>query len=215
MPISYTYNTIFIHNPRCAGTTIEKILGTCSPKEYLFFKKNIKSGEKNPQYFTYLELKNNLDIKWDEFFVFSIVRNPYSRFVSEYNHRKHLFSKSRKQIYNPVNFATFVKSLDLSTSERVKMFDGHLETQTNFLKNQANVIEPSIRIFKFENLEPCLAMLEEKTGVSYKNYFWSKKSMDETPYQEFYTPETKSIVYNFYKEDFDNFGYNSEYLLFP
>ena len=53
-------------------------------------------------------------------------------------------------------------------------------------------------------------MLQEKTGVEYNSVLWSRKSIDGTPYQEFYTSETKNIIYNFYKEDFDNFGYSTE-----
>lgn len=210
MPISYTYNTVFIHIPKCAGTTIEKILGTCTKKEYFSAKKVTNSERKSPQHFTYLELKNELIVDWEKFFVFSVVRNPYSRFVSEYNYRKYLFSTTQKQKYNPVDFNTFANSLNIDPPQRIQIFDGHLETQTSFLKNEMGIIEPSIQVFKFENLVPCWTILEEKTGVVYKNYLWSRKSTDETPYQEFYTPEIKSIVYNFYKEDFDNFGYTSE-----
>ena len=71
MPISYTYKTVFIHIPKCAGTTIEKMLGTCTPMEYYDFKSRLTGDQKKtPQHFTYLELKNDADINWENFYVF-------------------------------------------------------------------------------------------------------------------------------------------------
>ena len=211
MPISYTYNTIFIHIPKCAGTTIEKILGTCTNREYYSNRIKLDSRlNKTPQHFTYLELKHELQVNWSDYYTFSVVRNPYSRFVSAYNFRRSLFLRTKKPEHDPKTFSKFILNLNIKTSNRVLAFDGHLETQSSFLKNEANIIEPSIKIFNFENLEPCWTMLQEKTGVKYNVGLWSRKSIDSTPYQDFYTPETKNIIYNFYKEDFDNFGYSSE-----
>lgn len=211
MPISYTYNTVFIHIPKCAGTTIEKMLGTCTAREFFSPKKvpNL-STLTTPQHMTLIELKAALQIDWSNYYTFSVVRNPYSRFVSEYKYRKNMYQKSKKPEHNPGTFSSFVDSLNMESQARILRFDAHLETQSRFVKNENGIIDPSIEIFKFENLAPCWNILQQKTGVVYGNHLWSMRSNDETPYQEFYTPEIKQIVYNFYKEDFDNFGYISE-----
>lgn len=211
MPISYTYNLIFIHVPKCAGTTIEKIIGTCTPRDFFARKPKANSGHlKTPQHLTFLELKSELNIDWNMYHVFSVVRNPYSRFVSEYNYRKDLFEKTKRPEHDPKTFSIFIDSINLDQTERITKFDGHLETQSSFLKNESGSIESSVQIFKFEDLTPCWTLLEEKTGIKYSIDLWSRKSNVEIPYQEFYTPETKNIIYNFYKEDFDNFGYSAE-----
>ena len=211
MPISYTYKTVFIHIPKCAGTTIEKMLGTCTPMEYYDFKSRLAGDQKKtPQHFTYLELKNDADINWENFYIFSVVRNPYSRFVSEYKYRKDLFTLTKRPEHDPSTFESFIEQLNMDVNERIKIFDGHLETQSSYLKNESGAIASNIQIYNFENMIPCWEMLEEKTKVEYKNSIWSKKSSDITPYQDFYTENTKTAIYNFYKEDFDNFGYNSE-----
>lgn len=209
MPISYTYKIVFIHIPKCAGTTIEKIIGTCSPRELFSHKPINQFGQlKTPQHMTFAELKSNLEIDWTKFYTFSVIRNPYSRFVSEYNYRKEIFTKTKNPAHDPGTFSSFVESLQLEPSQRIFKFDGHLETQSSFLKNENNIIDPSIQLFTIENLTPCWAMLEEKTGIKYANYLWSRKSNDSSPYQTFYTNDTKDLIYNFYKEDFDNFGYS-------
>lgn len=214
MPISYTYNSIFIHIPKCAGTTIEKMLGTCTVDE-LFSHTVVDGEQKNLQHLTYLELKSKLKIDWSNYYVFSVVRNPYDRFVSEYKYLKELFFKTKDSKYNVGEFSDFVKQLKIPSSQRILKFDGHLETQFSFLKNEDGAIDSSIQIFNFENLDPCWEVLKEKTGVEYSNYLRSKKSVSSSPYHNFYTEETKSAVYDFYKKDFDAFGYDSEYHSFP
>lgn len=209
MPISYTYNLIFVHIPKCAGTTIEKIMGTSTHEEYYCPWKQRRIGSrKTYQHFTYMELKEELDIEWKDYYVFSVVRNPYERFVSEYNFRKNIFSATKIPSDDPKSFEQFVENLKDPVSRRIVRFDGHLETQTSYLENNSKKIENFINIFKFEDLTPCWDILEKKTGVIYKKDYWSRKSVEETPYQNFYTKETKNIVYDFYKEDFKNFGYS-------
>jgi hypothetical protein len=209
MPISYTYNIIFIHIPKCAGTTIEKIIGTSTEQQYFCNWKTTKKGQlKTSQHFTYLELKKELKVNWKDYYAFSVVRNPYQRFVSEYKYRKAVFRVSKCKKDDPGSFLQFIKKLDLEKSARIQEFDGHLETQSSFLKNKKGKIEKSIEVFKFEELDKCWEALESKTGVSYKEDYWSRKSKYDVPYQNFYTPKTKSIIYNFYKEDFKNFGYS-------
>ena len=209
MPISYTYNLVFIHIPKCAGTTIEKILGTCTSRELYGQTPSPRLGQyTTPQHFTYLQLKDTLNINWSDYHAFSVVRNPYQRFVSEYKYRKAVFRVSKCKKDDPGSFLQFIKKLDLEKSARIQEFDGHLETQSSFLKNKKGKIEKSIEVFKFEELDKCWEALESKTGVSYKEDYWSRKSKYDVPYQNFYTPKTKSIIYNFYKEDFKNFGYS-------
>jgi len=211
MPISYTYKTVFIHIPKCAGTSVEKILGTSSKSEYFSSTQvNINGLQKTLQHFTYSELKNSVNIDWPSYYVFSIVRNPYARFVSDFKYRKDLYLLTGRPEHNPVDFPTFVTNLTMEQTQRIKKFDAHLETQSSFLKNVDGQIEPFIEIFKFENLEPCWARLKEKTGVEFKNIFWSRKSKEDKPYNQFYTQEMADIIYNFYKEDFDNFGYSRQ-----
>lgn len=200
MPISYIYNTIHIHIPKCGGTTIEKILGTCSPKEYYCIPKIKPDQKKSLQHYTYLELKRDLEIDWSRFFVFSVVRNPYSRIVSEY--------KYRKKYTGP--FDDFIKNLNLDVDSRIRSFDGHLETQTSYLKNEQGEIDSKIKIFKFEDINECIGVLSEKTKIPFKNSMWSRKNSDPTPYQNFYTPESKKIIQDFYAEDFVNFGYSTD-----
>jgi hypothetical protein len=59
-------------------------------------------------------------------------------------------------------------------------------------------------------MTPCWEMLKQKTGIANPSGYWSMRSMDVTPYKNFYTPELATTIYNFYKEDFDVLGYSKD-----
>ena len=218
MPISHKYKVIFIHVPKCAGTSIEHLLdiegdqcfftmGTKElgikyiPKDVFTVEEYTQCTNKNMQHYTLIELSKILqsDI-FNTYKKISVVRNPYSRLVSEYNFRKTLYTPA------VTTFVDLVKErLNLDKVERNKIYDGHLETQTSFLTNKEGNFNSIDKIYKFENLNECIEDINKLTGK--KELPHLRTSKINKPWQEYYTPELKELVYNFYKEDFVNFGY--------
>lgn len=217
MPISYTHKIIFIHVPKCAGTSIETILQT--GKEENFFTTGLPSSSitllpqekftdreyrlcasKNRQHYTYRELAKILPQNvLNSFKKISVVRNPYDRLVSDY----HFYDGALKC---HKDFEEFVKNvLNLEEYKRVWLYDGHLETQTSFLINEQGNFNSIDKIFKFENLDECFEYLSTITGKLEK--VRARVTTNRKPWEEYYTPELKELVYNFYKEDFINFNY--------
>lgn len=219
MPINYSQKIIFIHIPKCAGTSVERILQIKDEKDFYTEKltsnilaelalKNFTDEDykicasKNKQHYTYKELSKILseDIL-KNFTKFSIVRNPYDRLVSEYYFRE-------KSVKLHKNFEDFAKNvLKLNRFTRNWLYDGHLETQSSYLINEENNFNSIDKIFKFEKLNECAAFLTGVTGD--KNMPHLRKTSNRKPYEEYYTQELKEIVYNFYKEDFINFNYSA------
>ena len=198
MPIYKDKNILFIHVPKTAGTTIETALGGRS-KEHLYDA----SGKLPDQIVTRQHLfaseyrKYTGDAEYDNLYKFSVVRNPYDRLVSAY----HFISKNKyvPQKIKNMSFDEFVKAtLPMSDIERRYLFDGHLEPQIKYID------EDNIKIFKFEKLKSCFTSLNKKFGpLVFEHHLKS----DRRPWKKYYTPELKELVYNFYKEDFDRFGY--------
>ncbi|NVJ48092.1 MAG: sulfotransferase family 2 domain-containing protein [Cytophagia bacterium] len=66
-------------------------------------------------------------------------------------------------------------------------------------------------IGKFENLDKDVKILSNRLGIPLLDLKKVKlNSSKHSNYSEYYTPELRKLVYNYYKEDFKNFGYNAE-----
>ena len=127
--------------------------------------------------------------KFNKYLKFCVVRNPYDKMVSWYYDRR-----------TDLNFKQFVKSTDVNDFNLFSI-DGN------------NVCDYIIR---YENLEDDIIKLCNKLGI--KNYninnlpkHKSHLRKDKSHYSKFYEDEeTKNIVYNKHKKEFELFGYKFE-----
>lgn len=218
MPISYDHKILFIHVPKCAGTSIEGILN-CKD-ENKFYTESLTSqtlaslpinsftdreyricASKNKQHYTYRELIKILPKNIIENFEkIAVVRNPYDRLVSEYYYSAYNIKSYR-------NFEEFVRAaLKLDLYTRNWLYDGHLETQTSYLINEQENFNSINKIFKFEEINTCFDYLNKIIGKVCRPHL--RAASNRKPYSEYYTSELKEIVYNFYKDDFTNFNYS-------
>lgn len=235
MPINRKFKTIFVHIPKTGGTSIEKILDMSRRNNFYStnrkFDENTKNlifdnfseeeklicSAKNMQHFTFLELKKLIDPNFfDSAFKFSIVRNPYARLVSEYffalkvAQYNHLLNSIREE--SP-SFDLFVKvQLNLPRLERIRKFDAHLETQCSFLLDENNTLNSFDKIYKLETeMKNCLDFCKMKANINIIDIH-AREGTHEKDMTRYYNEETKDLVYNFYKQDFDLLGYNKDSL---
>lgn len=221
MPVCYKHKLIFIHIPKCAGSTIEKILNLNNLENFYSVHKTINTGivvEKNkfntlseyyncgyktPQHLTLRELKRVLPkIYFNSYKKFTVVRNPYSRFVSDFCYSN--YYPSYAQTLQGYTFEQFVEQLKLPETERIKKFDGHLEPQYTYLIDDNNLIQ-DIEIYYYEELNTCFNYLKTITDCADIPHLL--KTVYGKPYQEYYTSDLQEKVYDFYKEDFLQFNY--------
>jgi|CryBogDrversion2_2_1035213.scaffolds.fasta_scaffold35579_2 hypothetical protein len=176
MPVSHKYKIIFIHIPKCGGTTIDHLLDIIDYSD---------------QHYTLLQLKNKLnpDI-FNGYKKITVVRNPYTRLLSEYVFRSRFITRQ------PLTFEQYIHK----GSEYLNT------TQSAFLYNEQGNLNSINTIYKFENMNTCIDDINIITGKS--GYVHLNKSTYTKPVEEYYTPELREIVYNTYKEDFINFGYD-------
>lgn len=223
MPVNHKLKTVFIHIPKCAGTsitqmldmtTLEQLFFCGSPNMYTLTHKIYadkfslfeysKLIVRPPQHFFLKEVSKILGNEvMNSYYVFSVVRNPYSRIVSAFNRALQRYAGQS----GFDSFENFVETqLVLPEYQRISKFQGHLETQTSYLKNNDGNLDSIKKIFKFENLEECYAKITE----IYPNvpFLHANASPEEYNYKTFYTDDLANKVYAFYKDDFDNFGYS-------
>lgn len=194
MPICHNKKIAFIHIPKTAGSTIEKALDLQNADNF-YQEKKFKNYLVCPQHLTCKELSNEIDLT--HYDIFTIVRNPYDRIVSEFYHMKN--NEWLFKLRN-LSFSDFIYSiLELDPVERKYIFDGHLEPQCSFLEDWWD----KVNIFKYENLSECFNYLNQLYGPLIFGH--EKKCNHAKLYQ--WTDELKNIVYSLYWSDFDKFGY--------
>jgi hypothetical protein len=188
--------TIFVHVPRTAGTSIANAL--------------FEDGDRGhaPLY-----AYRAFDVeRYRTFFKFAFVRNPYSRLVSA-------FHQVRESAHNPrVNrwadrylsdldgFAEFVGRLENNPSfRRVAMSLDHFRPQWELVTVGGEVGVDFLG--KFERLEEDFRQVSKAIGVNAS--LPSKNSSSHDFYGEYYTKSEKMTVQRLYARDFRLFGYDA------
>ena len=192
MPICHKKKIIFIHPSKCAGKSIEHIL--------FGFKKMQKSQHESIDKFK--------DKKFKKYFKFSIVRNPYDRFVSLYFDTK---DRVEKKSWGNKSFEEFAQNnYDFYKKNGQKFI--HISRSNVFdLVSIDNNIAVD-KILKFENLKKdYYEMLKElKIDNDKFNLPHVNKSREKKHYSTYYDAETKKMIEEIYGKDIKYFGYNYE-----
>jgi hypothetical protein len=226
------YKILFIHIPKTGGTTIGNIfhphlqIKNNPDKKYSNFILNGSVDVEHDYYRNYAKLNDLSD-----YFVFTFVRNPYSRLFSlwrqccdEYNHTNGQIKK--------------IISCDIEKTETIKyctdreskpMFNNFIETlqkekkQLHLLGNtQYSMIKKSEANFigKFETFDRDLRTVIDlannfiskrencnKEIFQYKAIHTNKRSKNLEEYLNFYSQNSINIVNNLYHNDFNEFSY--------
>lgn len=174
--------SIFIHVPKCAGTSIEKTLGG---KEF--------GGHSTAQ-----SIKKRFPKEWEIYYKFGIVREPISRFYSGYWYLK------QRPVIPALSNHNIILSKDLDDYiQNYFLKDNvlHLWKQKDFICDNN---KPLVDIYKFEDLERGWKEILMKLNQHYQPLPLMNKSKD---YSNAISNESLMILRDFYKEDFEIFNY--------
>jgi hypothetical protein len=197
MPYYEKINTLFIHVPRTGGSSLENYLKKKSPQtvytqrinnilpESRYHNKSLQH-----QFYTVLyQYRDLLRIKFDsDLKIITIVRNPYSRAVSDL-----VYNKLVKLTDSQEAFCTALKWF-LQSDE----YDNHQVPQNMLLTDDLGNLVDGIRIFKTETL------VEDLKAYGFTDYAGTGSGVD---YMKYMNSEFISIVNQVYQRDFDLFGY--------
>ena len=203
MPINRKDKIIFIHIPKCAGTSIAKSLNMSGHWKNTNF--NILYGITNDniilQSLCFEFYNKYLDDKIIDYCkIITVVRNPYCRILSDFTWR----NRGYKNIYD---YLLFIKNelknknkFDLMKVD-IKKFINHILPQYEYINNTK--YEDKIKILKFENLKndfqnefpnKKLLYLNKTSHINYKDYFKTR-------------PECIKLINEIYEKDFIKFNY--------
>lgn len=211
--ISHKHKCIFIHIPKCAGSSILKYF---HPKEKLNWQKpnyDIFYGwcpdrKIHLQHATTKQLlETGLVSKemWHEYFKFTVIRNPWDRSYSDYL----WMQKERKvegSFFDYINKEGVFNEI-LTNNEVMEYRGDHLMQQTDFIDIEGeNKMDAIIR---FESLQAEMNGILQKLGLNEKFKIHENKSpLKRRPhYSDFYTESSKNLVDDIYKDDIKSLGY--------
>jgi hypothetical protein len=204
--ISHKHRCIFVHIPKTAGTSIEDVIWP-KPRATEDLWMGFTEPHRNKyqtgglQHLCAHQIRQEVGATvFDQFFKFSIVRNPWDRLVSQY---AYLPSRPDLQEYLRVSaaapFSEYIETI--GGSDHVQVMP-----QTQFLSNgsDASIVD---FIGRFENLVDDAAYIFERLGMEGTPLPHRNPSKRMKDYRDYYTAETRDRVAEIYAEDIRVFGY--------
>jgi len=202
MPYYKSKNILFIHIPKTGGTKIENEIKKKSRQTLYSDKRNKllhvpfnKCSLQHQFYTTLYKFRNKLNINFNNIKVFSVVRNPYDRVISDLFWYKLIKNDSDStKIYN------VIKNKYLNRND----LDNHNKPQYKFVTDEMGVLIPNIKIFKTEQLNQSNDKLSNFLGLKINVI---KKIHVNKNYSRYLNRDTISLINDVYKKDFELFGY--------
>ena len=211
-------NFIFIHIPKCGGTTVTKQ-----------YTKYITKSDFNNYYINndHIILSDLLlkEPELKESFIWTLVRNPFAWLYSFYTYKRKEPETSRQAFINEAKSMTFKEFIiwflndfpRLSEEDKKKLgiFNNHdliLTGQWCWIWNKKeNKLYDNVHIYKLEDYDNCYLKISRKIGVTInklkENVSVNIKTNDKFNYRQHYDEELREIVYTHYKKDFELFHY--------
>ena len=214
--ILHQHKLIFIHIPKCAGSSI---------RDHFFNKPSLDWKEANyellygwcPKRRIHLQhatskqlLESGLISKktWNEYFKFTIVRNPFDRAYSDYlwiQKDRNIQGSFEDYILKQGQFKKF-----LVRNDNMSYRGDHLFEQTSFFDVEEGPYKMDF-VGRFECLEDVVKKVSNKIGFSEPFKSHAKKNKKrKNHYSLFYNAKRKKLVETVFKNDLELLEYSFE-----
>ena len=205
--ISHKHKFIFIHIPKCGGTSIEHSL--LKNENVTKITDDVK--QKYRLYYQYMgvavqhrKIDQFKDAREKNYFTFTFVRNPWERFLSEYFYIKKFKGCGCDDFDKKFpTFKHFVKNNGIKCC-----WYAHDYPQIDFVFN-ANQNKLTNFVGRCEDMQYDFDYVCGKIGIP-KIELPHRNPTKHKHYSEYYDDETRSIVAEKYAKDIEYFGYEFE-----
>jgi len=191
--INHHQNFIFVHIPKCGGTSIESIFGSWANK---YTQEYYHVGNDNQHKFINEILDTYPDC--DNYFKFTFVRNPWARFFSEYN-----YMIKESALDSKFSFKDFCHNTSLLYKYS---YPYHEKEQYEFIfdSNKNCLVD---FVGRLESIQKDLDFICSEIKIPQVNLPHYYSSTCSKSYIEYYDNETRQIVAERYAKDIEYFGY--------
>lgn len=204
---------IFTHPHKCGGTSIEGMLGFLELRK----QQPLIASTKHASLEHHLTILSEQGINVEEFFKFSIIRNPWARSVSFYNHSKYkeyaYYVRQGKEHELPI----YIKDARRMTFKEFVLkyykekFHSKRRTIPYMCVDGKFCLDYVIRLENFkEDLYNIKDRLQVDLTMSLPHLNNSDVFVDREHYSEYYDNETKDIINNLFEWDIKRFNYKFE-----
>lgn len=186
------HKCIFIHIPKTAGSSIQEALGYQGPRDHC----------------TYREFRKSNPIRFNNYFKFCFVRNPYSRFISLFkylgsggnqgSHDKNISERIIDEGWSINDFCDYV------LSEKLFLYHPLFWPQSLYICDHEGNIYVDF-VGKIENIENDYMVIRKTLGLSKKLERKNRSVQGNKKYA--LIAESKVILAEIYARDFDLFKY--------
>lgn len=204
--IDQSLKFIYIHIPKCAGTSIYKSLDP-GIDDINLTKHGGWDSENNiyRQHATYTQIKEFYCPNIHDYYTFTFVRNPWSRILSDY----FWMQRELKVVDSFKNFILQKNNFNIPELKYPHINScgrgDHLIPQSDFILNSEG--EQMVNfIGKFESIQTDYNIVCHKIGIATRELPHKNKTKHKH-YTEYYDDETKQIVAEKYAKDIELFGY--------
>ncbi len=216
--IAHKLKTIFIHITKTAGSSIEVALnaveesnkGAVDPMTGEFV--DVVTGEE--KHMSALECQAFVgDSVWDDYFKFSVVRNPFDRFHSLWWNGRYVGKKHEMSFREFTSFALHTSLRSRLQNLRHGRWKVHKRfwPQTRWLESRNGKIEMD-QVLRFESISADFAILSQKLQLPSeelpKILVKNRSPKSRRNYSEDYTDAIREIVADHYRSDLEAFNYD-------
>jgi hypothetical protein len=204
---------IFTHPKKCGGTSVEKLLGFLDLRLQFPSVKPFKHASLS-EHINKLTDKN---INTDDFLKFSIIRNPWDRAVSFYNHYKYrqydfVIQQQKEEANIPMpeaaEDARRLSFKDFIFKHFAHNFNSNVSTIPYMFFDGKYYMDYVIRL---ESIKKDLHDLQRKLQIDLRSGVPHHNNNDEfisrIPYQDYYDFETKNLIKRAFDWDIKTFNY--------
>jgi hypothetical protein len=198
MRVSRRYGLIFLANPKCASTTVEHYIDAythrdaqASPPDY---PRHVDASTLD----RYMQ-ERGLD--YDDFLVFTTIRNPWDRLVSLWEYAK---QRPDSVWFDAATSSPSLKAFlqtDVVKLDFVRKFGLHGFTHT---RDGRKVVDD---VFCVEHYDKGLPLMFRRVGIEFVDKGWRSNPSTRDDYRSYYDDEDREVVAELFKADIEFGGY--------